>query len=270
MPDPVVPPVTATEQSVQDILAKIFSSANWRGEVEKTVKRNSKLLSRVKELQSVVDRFSAHFNVETGAPKEGKLLTKEQAADYDAFVALGVKPADLKTVVEEHGKLKIQASERAEEEKYVEAAEALGFENVPALTRWLKREKLALEFKEQRVKDEESGKTVIQKLPFVRPAGDEKAVAEALDEYIEREVPEFVDVFKFRPAADDEEAGGGAETEEDDIVARASREATERVRSSKGVRIPATRAAGNGGRSRDTKKLEQIEAEARASQQYSL
>jgi hypothetical protein len=267
-----VPPVAApATQSVEDILQKIFSSSNWRSEVEKTVRRNEKLLRKLKTQQDVLDRIGAKFNLETGEPKEGKLLTKEEAAAYDAFVKLGKKPEELTVIVKEHGELKIKEDERAEEEKYEDAANALGFENVPALTRWLKREKLHLEFKDQRVEDPDTGKKVVQKLPFVRPAADDKAALVALDEYIEQEVPEFIDVFKTKPASEEVEEAGGSEGDDEDIVTRAAREASDRVRGGSGVKVPATRSAtSQPSRNKDAKKLEQIEQEARSSQQYAL
>jgi hypothetical protein len=271
---PPVPPVPASSTiDVQDIVQKIFSSSNWRSEVEKTVRRNAKLLTRNKELQATVDKFGAKFNLETGEPKEGKLLSKDEAASYDAFVKLGKKPEELTAMVGEFATLKTKETERADEEKYADAADALGFENVPALTRWLKREKLVLEFKDQRVEDEETGKKVVQKLPFVRPAGDDKAALEPLDEYIEREVPEFIDIFRVKPAGDEDEGGseGTDRSEEDDIISRAGREANERVRGGRGVRVPATRGADRSPpQARDKKKLEQMEQEARSSQHYSL
>jgi hypothetical protein len=276
---PPVQPVPAADQSQQvtDLLNRIFNSSNWRGEVEKTVKKNTRLQQLVRDQKAQLDKFAAKFNLDTGEPKEGKLLTKDEAVAYQAFVDLKVKPEDLKTVLTEHGKLKAKDDERAAEERFADAAEALGFENVPALTRWLTREKLVLEFKDQRVEDEDTGKKVLMRMPYVRPAEDEKAVLEPLEEYIEREVPEFLDIFKTKPESDDDEEEGGREEggdlDTDEMVRRASADAERRVSGKggkSGVRVPATRSArsDNAG-TKDSKKLADLEKDSRSSSLYS-
>jgi hypothetical protein len=276
---PPVQPVPAADQSQQvtDLLNRIFNSSNWRGEVEKTVKKNTRLQQLVRDQKAQLDKFAVKFNLETGEPKEGKLLTKEEAAVYQAVVDLKVTPENLKTIIAEHGKLKAKDDERAKEEQFADAAEALGFENVPALTRWLTREKLVLEFKDQRVEDEDTGKKVLMRMPYVRPAEDEKAVLEPLEEYIEREVPEFLDIFKTKPESDDDEEEGGREEggdlDTDEMVRRASADAERRVSGKggkSGVRVPATRSArsDNAG-TKDSKKLADLEKDSRSSSLYS-
>jgi hypothetical protein len=282
MTGPAVTAPDTTQQAVKDLLDRIFNSSNWRGEVEKTAKTNVKLLEKKRQLQAIVDKIGAKFNLETGEPKEGKLLTKDEAAAYDAFTGLKLKPEELKALVEEHGKLKAKEVAAAEEQQFADAAEALEFENVPALTRWLVREGLVLEFKDQRVEDEETGKKVLKRMPYVRPKADEKAALEPLEDYIEREVPEFVDTFRTAPQSDDdEEVGdgdrGGDELDADELVRRASAEAEDRVggkgrRDRKGgVRIPATRSArGDSAGSRDKKTLEKLEQGAREDPLYAM
>lgn len=273
------PPVPAQATGdVSDLLNRIFNSSNWRGEVEKTVKKNVRLSEKLRLQQIVLDKFGAKFNLDTGEPKEGRLLSKDDAAMYDAFVALKVKPEDLVKLVKEHGELKVKDDERQQEEKFGDAAEALGYENVPALTRWLMREKLVLEFKDQRLEEEQEDgtrKKVLKRMPYVKAAGDEKAVPEPLEDYIEREVPEFVDIFKTVPVGDeDEEVGGSAEDEsnlsDDELVRRAQADAQKRVaKPQRGVRVPATRSArSDNGSNRDAKQLEKLEKEARSNPIY--
>lgn len=280
MTTPVVPVASPPQPDIQELLSRIFNSANWRSEVEKTVRKNAKLLSRNKDMQAVLDKIGAKFNLETGEPKEGKLLTKDEAADWTAFQAFQKKPAELKTIVEEHGKFKVKESEQKEEEAFADAAEALEFENVPALTRWLVREKLLLEFKDQRVEDPDTGKKVLKRMPYVRPKENEKAALEPLEDYIEREVPDFVDTFRKAPESDeDEDEGDNARAEDeldtDALVARASAEAEGRVGKSKnkkqGVRIPATRGARSDTQvSRNDKILKKLEDDARGDPLYAM
>lgn len=252
---------------------QIFNSSNWRGEVEKTIKKNVRLQGIIRELKVQLDRFSTKFNLETGEPKEGKLLTKDEAATYQAFVELKLKPEDVKKMSEDYGKLKLIQDERDAEEKYADAADALGFENVPALTRWMTREKLVLEFKDQRVEEEQENgtvKKVLRRMPYVRPAADEKAAPEPLEDYIEREVPEFVDIFKTKPDSEED----GEESEEsvsDGIARRASADAERRVRGKSGVRVPATRSARTDtGSSRETRKVTELEQNARLDPMYRM
>lgn len=274
MTTPVTPvPAPAPGVDVSDLMNRIFNSSNWRGEVEKTVKKNVRLSEKLRLQQIILDKLGAKFNLETGEPKEGKLLTKDEATQWDAFAGLKMKPEDIKKMSEEHGKLKIKDDERQQEEQFEKAAEALGYENVPALTRWLLREKLVLEFKDQRVEVELSDgttKKVLQPMPYVRPAGDDKAASSPLEDYIETEVPEFVDIFKTKPEGSEEEEG---EDTGEDIITRAAREATERVRKPArgGVRVPAMKSASkeNVG-SKDKRTLEDLEKNARVDPMYRI
>lgn len=257
MPDAPAGTPDMTAQ-VQDIMTKIFGGSNWRNEVERTVKRNVKLLARNKELATENETLKG------GGLKEGeRKLTKEEAVIFDAFKALNLKPEEVKVIVEEHKTLKVKEQEHAEEEQYTAAAEALEYENVPALTRWLKREDLHLEFKEEVGRDEE-GKKTIKKVPVVRPKKDDKAALEPLETYLEREVPDFIDTFKTAPADESEEGLEG----DDDIVERATIEAQRRVG---GVRVPATRSASSSSpASRERRTTQQLEAEAAANPMYSV
>ncbi len=256
-------PADNTAALIQSITSQIFSSANWKSEVQKTVKRNVKLQEKVRELTAQVE------TAKKGAPGDGaKVLTKEEVAEWDAYKALNLKPADIKKTVEDHGRLKVKEAEQLEEENYGDAAEALDFANVPAFKRWMKREGLVLELRDQRVEDETTGKKVLVKMPFVRLRSDDKAQFESLEEYIEREVPEFVDTFR---QADEQEAEKILGTETGDVITRAARDAEERVKGN-GVRVPATRPgrSDNSTKTRDAKVLQEVEERTRNNPAYSL
>jgi hypothetical protein len=276
---PPVQPVPAADQSQQvtDLLNRIFNSSNWRGEVEKTVKKNTRLQQLVRDQKAQLDKFAAKFNLETGEPKEGKLLTKEEPQSIRRLSTSRSPPKISRRSLPSTASSRRRTTSVPPEEQFADAAEALGFENVPALTRWLTREKLVLEFKDQRVEDEDTGKKVLMRMPYVRPAEDEKAVLEPLEEYIEREVPEFLDIFKTKPESDDDEEEGGREEggdlDTDEMVRRASADAERRVSGKggkSGVRVPATRSArsDNAG-TKDSKKLADLEKDSRSSSLYS-
>jgi hypothetical protein len=137
-------------------------------------------------------------------PKDGQvLLSKEDAAEYDALKKLNLKATELSTIVKEHGEQKTRLAERDAEELYVDVADAMGFDNLPAFMRFMEREKLHVEFQDVRVKDDETGKTEVVKTPMVRLKADEKAQLESLSEYIDREVPDFIEIFQTAPEASD-------------------------------------------------------------------
>ncbi len=251
MTGPAVPATPDLTAQIEGITNKIFSGANWRNEVERTVRRNVKLLAKNKELEA------ENTSLKAAAPKDGaKTISKEDAELLETYKALG-KPAELKTVVKEHGEFKVKVQEHEEEESFKTAAKALEFENIPALTRWLKREGLHLEFREEAGRDEE-GARITKKVPFVRPKTDDKAPLESLDAYITREVPEFVDTFKSAPAHEEGEEDDGEERERP-------------APATGGIRIPATRSAGNGsGMGREKKILQKMEEDAKNDRMYAL
>jgi hypothetical protein len=180
---------------------------NTSGNKEREIlDKNFKLRRKNAELADRVAQLEAQ------RPKDGTVvLSKEDAAEYDAFKKLNLKAADLQTIVKEHGELKLKVAERDAEELYVDVADAMGFDNLPAFMRFMEREKLHVEFKDVQERDEDSGKMVTVKVPMVRPKADDKAQLEPLAGYVEREVPEFIDIFQMAP---DEEGG-----EEDSVAA---------------------------------------------------
>lgn len=248
-----MPEATENEQGIQELLNKILNSSNWRREIEVTVKRNLKLLRRNKELQT------ENETLKQNQPKDGaKVITKDEIAELEAFRALKLKPEQITALVADHDKLKAKQTEQDEEKDFKDAAEALEFENVPALTRWLKRENLKLEFQEKRGKDGEN-KTVVTRVPVVRPKNDDKAQFEPLSEYMEREVPELMEAFKTAPETEEAEDDTDKETIR---VPKTPKDV---------VMVAATRSAGKQpAGSKDKKVLEQMEREARADPLYSL
>lgn len=250
------------DKSVQEAIDKLFASPNWRARVTDTVRDSFKSRESSRKLKEQVTDLQKQLD--DAKPKDGSVvLSKEDAAIWAAFQKLGKKPEELTKVLSEHETLSKDATARKEEEGFKDAAESLGYKNVPALTRMLTRENLVLEFKDVRTKGEDD-KTTVVRTPFVRPKADDKAVPEALDEYLEREVPEFIPIFEAEPSTGDDDEEG--ETEE-----RPTRRTTQDRQTTGGVRIAATRNARETAPiTRDKKKLEEEEANQRASGTYAM
>lgn len=250
MPEPT--PITKddVDSQIKVKLDEIFASSNYRGRVEQTVRSEYKYRRRAKLAEAELETLKAKL------PKEGEqvVLTKADADELAAFRALG-KVAELTTIKTEHTALSAKKAVEEETNSFAKAGEALDYKNLPAFTRFMVREQLALEFQDVRREDpDDPAKKVTLRMPFVRPKADEKAKWEPLDEYVEREVPEFIESFSIEPQADDE-----AEDK--------SRE------SSSGVTIAATPGVRKGAATsavRDKKMLEQMEQSARLSGSYSV
>jgi hypothetical protein len=201
MPEPENDKTGAAE--LRRMLDEIFGASNWKARVEeemrnvlKVRRKNQQLSDRIKELEGA-------------APKDGAVvIKKEEMEELTAFRALALKPADITTLKTEHTALKAKQEERDAEELFAEAGEALGYKNIPALTRFLKRENLVIEMKDSRTKDEENpGKWLVSRIPVVKPKGDDKAEPMPLDEYVQTEVPEFESIFQTAPEEEDDEEG---------------------------------------------------------------
>lgn len=279
------------QKELKDLLGSIFNSTNWRERVEREMRDKFRLTRKLALARKETDELKEQL--ETAKPKDGSVvMTKADSEELVAYRALVPKSADLKVILTEHGTLKAKDEERAMEAQFAEAGEALGWENIPALTRFLKRENLVLEFKETSEKDED-GKRILTRLPYVRPKADEKAAPVALDEYVEKEVPEFIDIFATAPALgedDDDEgteeggegnelvgAGAGGGIRRTDIGARGRQVTRSEARARGGDRSTGVRIAGTRGvradavpGTRDKKTLEKAEEDARRSGVYNV
>lgn len=278
-----------TGDTVRSTLERIFSSGNFRSvayqEVRALEQKNNRLLRRNRELKSQVDELE-----QTKPGDDSVVLAKDDAAEWAAFKKLNVKATDVEKTIKEHGDLKAKDVERADEEKFADAAEALGYENVALFTRMLTREGLHLEFRDERVKDEDSGKTITVRVPVVRPKADDKAELEPLDSYLEREMPEIVPVLQAEPEGEDDEdegemvgAGAGSDSAERAIRRFSAGERGTRNGNSShstrsreavatgGVRMPVTRnARPSTGASRDDKRQKEAIEQKRQTGNYGL
>ena len=290
MPDPAAGTPAGTSTQTISPEAALAAMASMRAELAEL----DKLTGTAKERHILDKNFKLRRKLEQlridnaklaeAAPKDGAIvLSKDDAAEYQAFKKLNLKAADVEKVVKEHGELKAKDAERSEEELFADAADALGFENLPLFLRTMTREGLHLEFKDERVKDEETGKTELVRVPMVRAKADEKAQLVPLEEYLETELgTEFITAFQVAP---DEGAADEDDAEEENGLAGVSMAGDERVRRSRaantagtrgrtsanghGIRIPVTRGARpSTGASREKKQLEKMEEEKRGSGVY--
>lgn len=217
--------------SFRDELRSLYNAENVPDRERKLNHRLFKLRLKNRGLEEEIGQLRGQ------TPADGSLvLTKEDAAEFAEFKKLAMKPADLKTALDEHAKLKGEKDERSIDQLWADAAAELGFENVPLFTRMLKREGLHLEFRDERAKDDETGKTTVVRVPMVRAAKDDKAQLESLDDYVEREFGDAAIVaFETAPAT-------GEETDDEDDIA----ESTVGAASRRGTRRERTVGASNG------------------------
>jgi hypothetical protein len=188
----------ALPDDIRATLKEFFEVNNVADRDRKIFHQNAKLRHKNAELRVEVDRLTA---AKPGT--DALVLSKDDAAEYAAFKKLNLKAADLTALVKEHGELKVKDTDRSAEELFVDAADALGFENLPLFMRTMSRENLHLEFKEERVRDEETGKTEIVRVPMVRAKTDEKAQLVPLADYLEQEIPELIEALQLEPVGDD-------------------------------------------------------------------
>jgi hypothetical protein len=260
MTAPVPPTTPDVSAQIQAKIDEIFGSSNYRGRVEQVVKESYKYRRRAKAAE---DELAA---LKLKLPKEGEqvVLSKTDADELTAFRALG-KVADLTVMKTEHATLSTKKAEADEAQRFADAGEALGYKNIPALTRFMIREQLHLEMQDSRREDpDDPSKKITVRLPFVRPKADEKAKLVPLDEYIEEQVPEFIDAFASEPESDEEQE---LDEEQEEPAAR-----RRSVRQQPGVTIAATPGARRGAAApatRDKKVLEEMEKTARGSGMYS-
>lgn len=157
-------------------------------------RKNAELNDLNEELESLV-------------PEEGSaIISAEDKKELDEFRALKLKPADITKQGEELVKLQGEAKQRENESVYADAAEALGYANVAAVSKALKREGLHIEMKTVKRDDPDNpGRKISVEEPHVRKANDEKAPLELLSDYIDRELSDFIPAFEAEPKSDEDE-----------------------------------------------------------------
>lgn len=140
-----------------------------QSQISKLRKEAAKYRTRVGELEEAMK------NAPT-VPEGGKILTKDEAAAYDAFVALKLKPEDVQATITERDKLKDELAKKDREAARDAAAKTLGIEGKD-LNPFAGADDLTYEVKEQEV--ERNGKKEKAQVAYVKDKeGKETPLAE--------------------------------------------------------------------------------------------
>lgn len=161
--------------------------ARYRG-AENAVAELMAQTYRLRRGKRIIEGKATPDEIRAVLPEGFSLLSKDEAAEFAAFRALG-KLDEVKSKVENEAKLKNQLSEQAREAIHRDAAEATGF--APAvLTKIAKSEGLHIEVRDETV----DGKVV--KKAFARKADKANDPLMPLTEYAEKHLAEFLPALK--------------------------------------------------------------------------
>lgn len=257
---------------MRDLMQQMLQGNNVSQREQTLIRDNFKLRRRNAQMREQLESASA------GKVPEGSVVVKKADADeLEKFRALKLTPEVITTSMQELTKLKTESAARENEVVHEEAAEALGYPNVAALSKALKREGLHVEMKSQRVDDPDNpGKKITVSMPHVRKANDEKASLEPLSDYIDREMSELVPAFVAEPETDDSDddegsTSGKQQTTQTITMRRDPKSPAARTSNSNGVSIPVARNAQRpNGPARDAKQVEEAAAAKKRSGTYSL
>lgn len=132
-------------------------------------------------------------DLEKKVPGDGVVvLSADDVKKWQAYQALNLTPEQVTEVVTERDTLKGSLAEKDRSERIRNAAEAAGFK--PAVLMDLTTAKgLHVEVRDEDVEVTEGGKKVTRKgkVPYVRPAGDEKAQLVKLTTYVDQNLADY-------------------------------------------------------------------------------
>lgn len=251
---------------MRELMTTLMSGKDHSAREEILVRDNFKLRRRNAELRDAAASS-------TGKVPEGSVVVKKEDADeLAAFRALKLKPDDIKASVEKLAKLEGENAARANESVHEEAAEALGYPNVAALSKALKREGLHVEMKSVRIDDPDNpGKKISAMMPHVRKASDEKAALEPLADYIDRELSELVPAFVAEPETTDDDDDESSNNSSTRVASVPMRRVANPAAKAAGVQIPVARNAQKpNGPAREAKQQDEALLAKKKSGAYSL
>jgi hypothetical protein len=115
-----------------------------------------------------------------------RVLTKEEAAAHDAFVATGKKPEELTTIITEHGALTREKQEREADKVLDAAAQTHGYKPGAIFRSFVKANNLAVEAGTKKVLDPATNAEKDAPAYFVvtKDAQGKETSRKALDEYL--------------------------------------------------------------------------------------
>ena len=135
--------VYTNQTDVPEALREHYSKredGKWHADIpdeHPAVKHNAKLLSEKQAAEQRVTQLTSDLeSARAGNLGRGQVaMTKAEATLLDEYKAVGKTPAELATMKTEHETLRQAADKRAKEDKLVEVAGALGYDNVEAFKR---------------------------------------------------------------------------------------------------------------------------------------
>jgi hypothetical protein len=152
-----------------------------------------------------LERKLAEFK--TKVPADGSVvLTAAEGKEWEGYKALGYDHAsEAAAALDGYEKLIDAETARTFAESVTLAANELGW-NKHALHALLTTKGLAAELRDVVVETDEGRKT--EKLLHVRPADNDKATWELVDQYVTREFPDWTVLLESTPRASDADTGG--------------------------------------------------------------
>jgi hypothetical protein len=256
---------------MRELMQQMLQGNNVSQREQTLIRDNFKLRRRNAQMREQLESASA------GKVPDGSVVVKKADADeLEKFRALKLTPDVITASMQELTKLKTESAARENEAVHEEAAEALGYPNVAALSKALKREGLHVEMKSVRADDPDNpGKKISVLMPHVRKASDEKAALEPLADYIDRELSELVPAFVAEPETDDsdDDAGSASSTSQANTITmrRDPKSPAARGSNNNGVSIPVARSAQRpNGPAREAKQTEEAAVAKKRSGTYSL
>jgi hypothetical protein len=174
------------------------------------------------QLHSAIDRANKAegdlTELKKKVPADGAVvINADEAKEWDLFKKLGKKASDVTESLKQYDTLRAESEKRKFDEEVAQAAEDLEWN--PQLLPTLLRDKgLTVESRDVVITDDD-GKRRKVPLLHVRPASDDKAQWEPVDEYVERELKGYLPALQALPddLGDDEDSdaeslgGEGAE-----------------------------------------------------------
>jgi hypothetical protein len=186
--------------------------AKAAGNAVKALRRSQQ---EIHELQRINERLEQQLtDAKAKVPGDGAVvLTKDEAKLWEGFKALECEPKDVEELIDSYEALLASEEKRELSTVIAKAADDIGW-NRHALPVILRDRGLAAEMREVVIQDDEGQRTKANLL-HVRPANKENAPWELVDQYIQRELPEYLPMLESIPAEGEEAEGEETEGAEE-------------------------------------------------------
>jgi hypothetical protein len=164
---------------------QLGSPSKVREKIDDLTRDNGRYRDRHREDQTKITELEGKL------PKDGAVvLTKEQAADFEAYTKLG-KPAEVSSAISDGAQAKAQLAARVKRDHVHEAAKVLGWQ--PSLAERIRGiDEGSITFKDEEI--EQNGKKVAARVPYLTPAGEKQTPVKLVD-YVAKNDPDIVDLL---------------------------------------------------------------------------